>query len=132
MIKILSVFIITAVLSLFLFNAFYPRASYASNAAAEKEQIMVLKKQIKLEVEKLKEIEAKIHHIKAAQKAKVKNLTALYSSMSPGRAAGILPQINKGLAIYILSHMTPRTASAVISRMPVKDAAFFTNSIAGK
>ncbi|MHB8231575.1 MAG: MotE family protein [bacterium] len=132
MIKILSVFIISAVLSLFLFNAFHTRASYASNAAAEKEQILVLKKQIKLEVEKLKEIEAKIHHIKAAQKAKVKNLTALYSSMSPGSAAGILPKINKGLAIYILSHMTPRTASAIISRMSVKDAAFFTNSIAGK
>jgi hypothetical protein len=28
--------------------------------------------------------------------------------------------------------MAPRTASAIISRMPTADAVFFTNSIAGK
>jgi|GEM_PF-2754879 len=133
-IKILSVFIISAVISLFLLNVFSPRDSYASasSAAAEKEEVKVLKNQIKLEVEKLKHLEAKIHHIKAAQKAKVKNLISLYSSMSPRNAANILPRINKSVAVYILSHMTPRTASAIIARMPVKDAAFFTNSIAGK
>ncbi len=117
-----------------IFNSFLCGVSYASSssAAAEREEIKVLKNQIKLEVEKLKQIEAKIHHIKSAQRAKVKNLVSLYSSMSPRNAANILTRIDKGVAIYILSHMTPRTASAIISRMPVKDAAFFTNSIAGK
>ena len=125
----IAVFVLAAV-----FNGFYCGVSYASSSrtTAEKEEIKVLKNQIKLEVEKLKQIEAKIHHIKAAQKAKVKNLISLYSSMSSRNAANILPRINKGVAIYILSHMTPRTASAIIARMPVKDAAFFTNSIAGK
>lgn len=128
------VFFIAVLVFAALFNGFSCGASYASpsNAAAEREEIKVLKNQIKLEVEKLKQIEAKIHHIKAAQKAKVKNLISLYSSMSPRNAANILPRINKGVAIYILSHMTPRTASAIIARMPVKDAAFFTDSIAGK
>ena len=128
------VFLIAVLVFTALFNGFSCRVSYASpsSAAAEREEVKVLKKQIKLEVEKLKQIEAKIHHIKAAQKAKVKNLISLYSSMSPGNAANILPRINKGVAIYILSHMTPRTASAIIARMPVKDAAFFTDSIAGK
>jgi flagellar motility protein MotE (MotC chaperone) len=133
MVKILSFFIITAaLLYLFLSAALYPRRSYASSAAAKKEEIRILKSQIKLEVEKLKSIESKIHHIKANQKAKVKNLISLYSSMSPAAAAKIIPAINKEVAIYILSHMTPRTASAIISRMPVKNAAFFTDSIAGK
>ncbi len=110
----------------------FASAYSSSSAAAEKEEIKVLKNQIKHEVEKLKKIEAKIHHIKASQKDKVKNLVSLYSSMSPGNAAKILPSINKSIAIYILSHMTPRVSSAIISRMTVKDAAFFTNSIAGK
>ena len=128
------VFFIAVLVFAALFNGFSCWASYASppKAAAEREEIKVLKYQIKLEVEKLKQIEVKIHHIKAAQKAKVKNLISLYSSMSPRNAANILPRINKGIAIYILSHMTPRTASAIIARMPVKDAAFFTDSIAGK
>ena len=128
------VFFIAVLVFAALFNVFSCGVSYASpsSAAAEREEIKVLKNQIKLEVEKLKQIEVKIHHIKAAQKAKVKNLISLYSSMSPRNAANILPRINKGIAIYILSHMTPRTASAIIARMPVKDAAFFTDSIAGK
>jgi Uncharacterized conserved protein len=128
------VFFIAVLVFAALFNVFFCGVSYASSssAAAEREEIKVLKNQIKLEVEKLKQIEAKIHHIKAAQKAKVKNLISLYSSMSPRNAANILPRIDKGVAIYILSHMTPRTASAIIARMPVKDAAFFTDSIAGK
>ncbi len=128
------VFFIAVLVFAALFNGFSCGASYASpsNTAAEREEIKVLKNQIKLEVEKLKQVEAKIHHIKAAQKAKVKNLISLYSSMSPRNAASILPRIDKGVAIYILSHMTPRTASAIIARMPVKDAAFFTDSIAGK
>jgi len=132
MVKKSSVFMLFVFLFLLSSAAFFPCASYAASPAAEREEVKVLKQQIKLEVEKLKKIEAKIHHIKAAQKAKVKNLISLYSSMSSRNAANILPHINKGVAIYILSHMTPRTASAIISRMPVKDAAFFTNSIAGK
>ncbi|MHB1545950.1 MAG: MotE family protein [bacterium] len=126
------IFAVLLFLSTGLFCCSLPVSAYASSSAAEKEEIKVLKNQIKLEVEKLKKIEAKIHHIKAAQKAKVKSLVSLYSSMSPRNAANILPRIDKGVAIYILSHMTPRAASAIISRMPVKDAAFFTNSIAGK
>ncbi len=130
---VFTAFITAAFMSVSLLNAFFPRVSCAEGAsAAEKEEIKVLKKQIKLEVEKLKNIEAKIHSIKTAQKNKVKKLIPVYSSMSPGNAAGILPHIDKKVAIYILSHMTPRTASAIISRMSVKDAAFFTDSIAGK
>ncbi|MGC8554847.1 MAG: MotE family protein [Candidatus Acidulodesulfobacterium sp.] len=111
---------------------FKPASAYASSASAEKQEVKVLKEQIKSEVKQLKEIESKIHHIKAAQQAKIKNLIPVYSSMSPRKAAAILPGINKSVAIYILSHMTAKTASAVISRMPVKSAIFFTNAIAGK
>jgi flagellar motility protein MotE (MotC chaperone) len=113
-------------------SCFSPVSAYASSVSAEKQEIKVLKNQIKSEVEQLKQIESKIHHIKAAQKAKIKNLIPVYSSMSPRKAAAILPGIDKSVAIYILSHMTAKTASAIISRMPVKSAIFFTNAIAGK
>ena len=111
---------------------FSPATAYASSASAERQEVKVLKEQIKSEVKQLKVIESKIHHIKAAQQAKIKNLIPVYSSMSPRKAAAILPGINKSVAIYILSHMTAKTASAVISRMPVKSAIFFTNALAGK
>ena len=111
---------------------FLPASAYASSASAERREIKVLKNQIKAEVEQLKEIESKIHHIKAAKQAKIKNLIPVYSSMSPRKAAAILPGIDKSVAIYILSHMTAKAASAIISRMPVKSAIFFTNAIAGK
>jgi flagellar motility protein MotE (MotC chaperone) len=120
---------------IFLFYAclcFSPSSAYASSASAERQEVKVLKEQIKSEVRQLKEIESKIHRIKASRKAKIKNLIPVYSSMSPRKAAAILPGIDKSVAIYILSHMTAKTASAVISRMPVKSAIFFTNAIAGK
>ena len=79
---------------------FLPASAYASSASAERREIKILKNQIKAEVEQLKEIESKIHHIKAAQQAKIKNLIPVYSSMSPRKAAAILPGINKSVAIY--------------------------------
>ena len=126
MTKTLSSLIIFIILSIFPANAF------ASGVSAKKDEIKTLEKQIKLELKELKNIESKIHRIKAEQKAKIKNLITLYSSMSPKSAANILPHIDKNVAVYILSHMPPRTASAIISRMPTTDAVFFTNSIAGK
>lgn len=133
MIKPLLIFL-TIVAFMFTAAAFIPTVpdAQASSASAKKDEVRILEKQIKLEVQKLKNIESKIHHIKAKQKAKIKNLIILYSSMSPKSAAVILPRINKGVAIYILSNMSPRTASAIVSRMTTKDAVFFTNSIAGK
>lgn len=129
-------FIISAVLFLSLsacpFSFMFARNAHASGVAAEKEEITVLKNQIKLELKKLKAIEAKISGIKAGQKAKVKNLIAIYSSMDPRSAADILSRIDKSLAIYILSHMTARTASAIVSRMPVNDAVYFTDRIGEK
>lgn len=116
---------------LFVSVLFFPFRANA-DAAAQQEEINTLNAQIKLELQKLQQIEAKISRINKAQEQKVKNLVSIYSSMSAQKAAGILPGINKGVAIYILSHMTARKASAVISDMPVKDAVFFTDSIAGK
>lgn len=121
----------------FLLTAVFPilliaRPVYAADISAEQQEVKTLSSQIKLELKKLQEIESKIHHINEAQKAKVKNLISIYSSMTPKNAAGLLPRINKDIAVYILSHMTARKASAIISEMPVKDAVFFTDSIAGK
>ena len=124
--------IFAAVFLSYCYCCFSPVSAYASSVSTERQEIKVLKNQIKSEVEQLKKIESKIHHIKAAQKAKIKNLIPVYSSMSPRKAAAILPGIDKSVAIYILSHMTAKTASAIISRMPVKSAIFFTNAIAGK
>ena len=126
MMKILPSLIIFITLSILPVNVF------ASGVNAKKDEIKTLEKQIKLELKELKNIESKIHRIKAGQKAKIKNLVTLYSSMSPKSAASIIPHINKNVAVYILSNMAPRTASAIISRMPTADAVFFTNSIAGK
>ena len=128
----ITIFITVLSLPVFLYYYFSPVFAYAAGTAAKREEIKVLKNQIKAEVKKLKEIESKIHHIKAAQKAKITNLVSVYSSMSPRKAAAIIPAINKRVAVYILSHMTSRTASAIISRMPVKSAVFFTDAIAGK
>ena len=125
-------FLLLAVFLSYCYCCFSPVSAYASSASAEKEEVKVLKNQIKSEVDKLKQIESKIHHIKAAQKAKIKNLIPVYSSMNPRKAADILPGIDKSVAIYILSHMTAKTASAIISRMSLKSAIFFTNAIAGK
>ncbi len=134
MIKILPPSIVLTIFIMFfaLSIPILPAGAFASGVNAKKDEIKILEKQIKLEVKKLKKIESKIHHIKAEQKAKIKNLITLYSSMSPKNAASILPHIDKNVAIYILSHMAPRTASAIISKMSTKDAVFFTNSIAGK
>ncbi len=127
MVKVLRlVFIMFIMLSIVPVNVF------ASGVSTKKDEIKILEKQIKLEVGKLKNIESKISHIKAEQKAKVKGLVILYASMDPKSAANIIPRINKGVAVYILSHMSPRSASAIISMMSVKNAVFFTNSIAGK
>ena len=123
---------LAAVFLSYRYCCFSPVPVYASSVSAERQEIKVLKNQIKSEVERLKEIESKIHHIKAARQAKIKNLIPVYSSMSPRKAAAILPGIDKSVAIYILSHMTAKAASAIISRMPVKSAIFFTNAIAGK
>ncbi|MFW0883605.1 MotE family protein [Candidatus Acidulodesulfobacterium sp. H_13] len=135
MLKILHTpiaFIMFAILSMFLFNAFFAGVANVYGASAKKEEVKVLKIQIKSELEELKKIEVKIHQIKLAQQARVNNLVMLYSSMDPGKAAGILPLIDKNIAVYILSHMSPRVASAIISRMPTKEAVFFTDSIAGR
>ncbi|MHB8292664.1 MAG: MotE family protein, partial [bacterium] len=105
---------------------------YALKLTAEQSKIQILKEQIKTELNELKKIETKISTIKASQKSKVKSLIIVYSSMSPKKAAAILPHINKQLAIYILSNMNPKSASSIISRMKTKSAVFFTNSIAGK
>ena len=105
---------------------------YASKLSAEQSKIKILKEQIKTELNELKKIETKISTIKASQKSTVKSLIIVYSSMSPKKAAAILPHVNRQLAIYILSHMNPKAASSIISRMKTKSAVFFTNSIAGK
>ncbi len=131
-IRILALVIFTFCLLMLIRFLFLPVSAYASSTSAERSEIKVLKEQIKSEVKQLKEIESKIHHLKAAQKAKIKNLIPVYSSMNPRKAAAILPGINKSVAIYILSHIAPKTASAIISRMPVKSAIFFTNALAGK
>lgn len=127
MIKILYlIFVVFIVLTMLPVNAF------ASKVSVKKDELGILEKQIKLEVNKLKNIESKISRLRSEQKAKINNLVILYASMSPKSAAGIIPHINKGVAVYILSHMSPRSASAIISMMSVKNAVFFTDSIAGK
>ena len=126
-------FFLFAFLLLFLFQLYFSAGNvYASKLTAEQSKIQILKQQIKTELNELKSIETKISAAKAFKKSKIKGLIAIYSSMSPRKAAAILPHINKHLAVYILSSMNPKTASSIISRMNTKSAVFFTNSIAGK
>ncbi len=126
-----SIFFFVLILLLFQFYLTVGNV-YASKLSTEQSKIKILKEQIKTELNELKKIETKISTIKASQKSTVKNLIVVYSSMSPKKAAAILPHVNRQLAIYILSHMNPKAASSIISRMKIKSAVFFTNSIAGK
>ncbi len=122
-----------ALFSIFLFQLYFNAGNvYASKLTEEQSKIQILKRQIKTELNELKSIETKISAAKAFKKSKIKGLIAIYSSMSPRKAAAILPHINKHLAVYILSNMNPKTASSIISHMNTKSAVFFTDSIAGK
>ncbi|MHB1664204.1 MAG: MotE family protein [bacterium] len=128
------IFFSFSIFLVFLLFQFYLTVGnvYASKLSIEQSKIQILKEQIKTELNELKKIETKISTIKASQKSTVKSLIIVYSSMSPRKAAAILPHVNRQLAIYILSHMNPKAASSIISRMKTKSAVFFTNSIAGK
>jgi flagellar motility protein MotE (MotC chaperone) len=77
------------------------------------------------------EVEEKLNKISAIQDERVKLLVKAYSEMRPAKAAQLLINMDKEMAVKILSQLKSNQVASILSAMPPEKAATLAEALSG-
>jgi flagellar motility protein MotE (MotC chaperone) len=77
------------------------------------------------------EVEEKLNRISAIQDERVKLLVKAYSEMRPAKAAQLLINMDKEMAVKILSQLKSNQVASILSAMPPEKAATLAEALSG-
>ncbi len=98
-------------------------------------ELKLLEKRIEEQINALRqlslEVEEKLNRISAIQDERVKLLVKAYSEMKPTKAAQQLMNMDKEMAVKILSQLKSSQVASILSAMPPEKAAILAEALSG-
>lgn len=107
----------------------------AKELEVKEKELRLLEKKINEQMNALtelsKEVEDKLNKISAIKDERIKLLVKAYSEMSPRKAAEQLLNMDRDMAIKILSQMKSNQVASILSAMPPDKAATLAEALSG-
>ena len=102
---------------------------------AKEKELQLLEERIKNELYSLKELEAevdgKLKQLQVVRTKKLDLLVSAISKMQPSKAANMLINMDKDMAVKILSLLRSRQVASILSAMPPDKAAELSEALSG-
>jgi flagellar motility protein MotE (MotC chaperone) len=102
---------------------------------AKEEELKLFEKRIREQIAVLKDLEAsveeKLNKIKIIQNKRFKLLVKAYSEMQPSKAAQRILNMDRDMAIKILSQLKSEKVASILSAMPPEKAASLSEALSG-
>ncbi len=102
---------------------------------AKEKELKLLEKRIKEQIAVLKDLEAsveeKLNKIRIIQNKRFKLLVKAYSEMQPSKAAQRILNMDRDMAIKILSQLKSEKVASILSAMPPEKAASLSEALSG-
>jgi flagellar motility protein MotE (MotC chaperone) len=102
---------------------------------AKKEELLLLEKRTQEQMAALKELiinaEAKLQELKDIQDERFKLLVKSYSEMRPSKAAQLLLNMDREMAVKILSQLNSSQVASILAAMPPDKVAAIVEAMAG-
>lgn len=102
---------------------------------ARERELKLLEKRVEEQINTLKqlslEVEEKLNKISAIQDERLKLLAKAYSEMKPAKAAQQLVNMDKDMAVKILSQLKSSQVASILSAMPPEKAAVLAEALSG-
>lgn len=102
---------------------------------AKERELKVLEKRIEEQMNALKElsaeVEEKLNKLSAIRDERIKLLAKVYAEMSPSKAAQQLMNMDREMAVKILSQLKSNQVASILSAMPPDKAALLAEALSG-
>ncbi|GER94447.1 hypothetical protein A45J_2210 [hot springs metagenome] len=110
-----------------------PAAQQRSSVSLEEERLIILKADIKKEIERLEKLKKEIEEAQKALDMKIQEgllkVAKMYESMPPEEAARKLEKLDEDIAVIILNSLKPKTAGKILAQMENDKAASISKKI---
>lgn len=107
----------------------------AKELEGKERELKILEKRLEEQMNALtqlsQEVEEKLNKISAIQDERVKLLVKAYSEMSPSKAAQQLINMDREMAVKILSQLKSNQVASILSAMPPEKAATMAEALSG-